>query len=256
MSSDSLHDPEFDEPVKKKPVRTRKGRIVKVLVGISTLGIVVGLFLPAPRSAREAGRRAQCTNNLKQIALALHNYEGKYGALPPAHTVDPNGRPLHSWRTLILPFLEEPALYRTIDLSKPWSDPVNAEAIEKVPRVYQCPTMVERSNKTTYLAIVGPEGCFLPDRLRPYSDIVDGTDSTICVMEADDEHAVPWMAPVDTDGTVLMMLGSSTKTHHPGGVNVAFVDGSIHFLKATMPAVVRRNLLTIAGGESINSDEY
>ena len=58
------------------------------------------------------------------------NYEQAYNALPPAYTVDANGRPLHSWRTLILPYLEQESLYQTIDLSKPWNDPANARAVE------------------------------------------------------------------------------------------------------------------------------
>ena len=72
----------------------------------------------------------QCANNLKQIALALRNYESVYHALPPAYTVDAEGKPLHSWRTLILPYLEQQALYDKIDLSKPWDDPANKEAYE------------------------------------------------------------------------------------------------------------------------------
>ena len=69
-------------------------------------------------------------NNLKQIALALLNYEQAHHALPPAYTVDAQGRPLHSWRTLILPYLDQESLYQTIDLSKPWNDPANAKALE------------------------------------------------------------------------------------------------------------------------------
>src|SRR4029077_3708459 len=114
------------------------------------------LLLPAFRSAQPGARRAQCTNNLKQIALALHNYAQIYEALPPAHTVDANGRPLHSWRTLILPYLEQGPLYQTIDLSKPWDDPANAKANETLVPVFRCLESVGAQNKTTYLAIVAP----------------------------------------------------------------------------------------------------
>ena len=88
------------------------------------LCVCAGLLLPAVQAAREAARRMSCSNNIKQIGLAMQNYHTAYGTLPPAYTVDAQGRPLHSWRTLILPFIEQQALYGEIDLSKPWNDPV------------------------------------------------------------------------------------------------------------------------------------
>ena len=84
-------------------------------------------------------------------------------ALPPAYTVDAKGRPLHSWRTLILPYLEQEPLYQTIDLSKPWNDPANAKALETSLPVFRCPEAVGPQNTTTYLAIVAPNGCFIPE---------------------------------------------------------------------------------------------
>jgi Protein of unknown function (DUF1559) len=66
----------------------------------------------------EAARRAQCRNNLKQIALALHDYHQQYGVLPPAYVADASGRPMHSWRVLLLPFLEQQSLYDQYDFRK------------------------------------------------------------------------------------------------------------------------------------------
>ncbi|MEZ6081865.1 MAG: DUF1559 domain-containing protein [Pirellulaceae bacterium] len=102
--------------------------------------LLIGLLLPATRAARPAAYRMQCSNNLKQIALALRNYETSYHAFPPAATFDSSGNPLHSWRTLILPFLEQNALYDSIDLSKPWDDPANAKAYASSVPVYHCLT--------------------------------------------------------------------------------------------------------------------
>ena len=81
-------------------------KVIKVL-GVIVILIALSTFPAAYRTPREAVRCAQCVDNLKQIALALNNYEQEYNALPPAYTVDADGRPLHSWRTLILPYLEE-----------------------------------------------------------------------------------------------------------------------------------------------------
>ena len=108
-------------------------RVVEGLVAVSIITILIALLLPATRSARPAARRTQCKNHLKQIGLALHNYHDAYGSFPPAFTTDADGRPLHSWRTLILPFGEHRTLYDTIDLSKPWDHPDNNAALEAIP---------------------------------------------------------------------------------------------------------------------------
>src|SRR5437016_2000216 len=129
MSAGFENDPDFNDAV-PKPSSGRRFKFVELLAGLAIFMLLIALLIPATRSsARPAARRAQCVNNLKQIAQALLNYEQAYGALPPAYTVDAKGRPLHSWRTLILPYLEQEPLYRTIDLSKPWNDPANVRAL-------------------------------------------------------------------------------------------------------------------------------
>lgn len=102
MSVNSGNDPEFNDTV-PKPSSRRRITLVELLVVLSIVAVLIALLLPATRSARPAAHRAMCVNNLRQIALALHNYEQVCKCLPPAYTVDASGRPLHSWRTLILP---------------------------------------------------------------------------------------------------------------------------------------------------------
>ena len=179
-----------------------------------------------------------------------------YKALPPAYTVDANGRPLHSWRTLILPYLEQEPLYQTIDLSKPWNDPANAKASETVLPVFRCPEAVGPQNTTTYLAIVAPNGCLIPKESRRLAEITDAHGSTLMVIEAGEENAVPWMAPVDADESLVMSLGPTTKLHHAGGMNACFVDGSVRFLKASTPAAVRRALMSISGNDDEVANEW
>lgn len=256
MPARSPNDPEFRD-ITPKPRPRRRFKLVKFLTALGIIALLIALLLPAPRSAREAARRSQCVNNLKQIGIALHNYEQAYGALPPSYTVDAVGRPLHSWRTLILPYLEQEPLYRTIDLAKPWDDPANAEARATVVPNYHCPSSSEfMTTTTTYLAIVARGGCFPPGVSRRLSEITDGTASTLMVIEADAEYAVPWMAPVDADEAAVLAIGPTAKLHHPGGVNAAFVDGSVRFLKATTRAVVRRALVSVAGGDPVSADAY
>jgi prepilin-type processing-associated H-X9-DG protein len=256
MSTKSEFDPEFDLAIPKPSPGQRFG-FVKLLLALGIIAFLIALYLPLHRGpARPAARRAQCTNNLKQIALALRNYEQTYNSLPPAHTVDSAGQPLHSWRTLILPFLEQDALYQTIDLTKPWNDQSNAKALATLVPVFRCPEAVEPKNTTTCLAVVSPNGCFLPQKSRRLSEITDPHDATLSVIEVSEDNAVPWMAPVDADESLVMSLGPTTKLHHAGGTNAAFVDGSVRFMKAGTPAQVRRALISIAGKDNQFANEW
>jgi prepilin-type processing-associated H-X9-DG protein len=253
MSDQFESDPEFKDFLSKS--RPTPGfRFIKILV---FLGVFLPLFAlsgTAMHSARKAARRAQCVNNLKQIALALDNYEQEYNALPPSYTADADGRPLHSWRTLILPYLEHDALYKSIDLAKPWNDPVNAEALATSLSVYRCSQLHRPAsggppwNTTTYRAIVAPDGGFDPTLPRRLADVADGAKSTVMVIEVDEEDAVPWMAPVDANEGLVMSLEASANQPHPGGRNACFLDGGVRFLKTTTPDTMLHTLRLIIEG--------
>src|SRR6476646_10711529 len=92
--------------------------LVELLVVIAIIGVLVAMLLPAIQSAREAARRSQCTNNLKQLGIAIQNYESARKELPPGHRMTKVGTDidsLGSWVTVILPYLEESALFSQID---------------------------------------------------------------------------------------------------------------------------------------------
>ena len=254
MSGTFENDPEFNDTL-PKPKSRRGIRIIEVLVVIAIIGVMIGLMLPATRSARPAARRAQCASNLKNVAMALLDYEREHHTLPPAYTVDANGRPLHSWRTLILPYLDQ-ELYQTIDLSKPWNDPANTKAIETAVSLFRCPEAAGPRNTTTFLAIASPNGCLVPGKGRRLTEITDSHASTLMVIEAGEENAVPWMAPVDADESLVLNLGPSTKLHHTGGMHACFVDGTVRFLKANISASVRRALMSISGNDEPAADEW
>lgn len=222
-----------------------------IVLGIGVL--LIGFLLPAVRNARPAAYRAQCSNNLKQLALALHAYESAYHALPPAYTVDANGKPLHSWRILILPYLEQQPLYDTIDLSKSWDDPVNAAAYKTKLSVFHCPSATCPEDHTTYLAIVAPSGCFHHTEPRQLAEISDGLPETLMVIEVSPEQSVHWMSPVDADESLVLGLVPESKLAHPAGMNVAFCDGSVKFLRADVPAEARRALISIAGNDRLSA---
>ncbi|MGI8982896.1 MAG: DUF1559 domain-containing protein [Pirellulaceae bacterium] len=220
------------------------------LAVIGILILLTLLFLPATRS-REAARRMHCANNLKQIAIALRSYADQYGDLPPAHTVDADGKPLHSWRTLILPFMEQQPLYQKIDLAKPWDDPANQVAFDAGVPAYACPSTSGPMTQTVYMAVAVPGGCFKPTESRKLSEITDGQDSTVMVMEVDITQAVHWMAPTDSIDFGLLKPKSGARLQHPHGYQVAFVDGSVHFLSADLQPETLRALITIDGKDVV-----
>jgi hypothetical protein len=208
---------------------------------------LVALLLPATRRAREPARRTQCRNNLKQIGLALHNYHDDFGVFPPAYTVDTGGRPLHSWRTLLLPYLDQKPLYDTIYLSKPWDDPANATACQTQLDVFHCPSFSGPAGQTTYLAVVTPDSCLQPGQSRTISQIKDGTSNTLIVIEAAQKDAAPWMSPQDADEALILSYGPEAAKLHAGGEHALLADGSVRFLsEKTAPETLRALITTTA----------
>jgi prepilin-type N-terminal cleavage/methylation domain-containing protein len=222
--------------------------LVELLVVIGIIGVLVALLLPAVRTAREPARRNQCSNQLREIAVALQNYTDIHRALPPAHTSDANGKPLHSWRTLILPFIEQLQLYESIDLTKPWDDAANGNAFKTNLTVYQCPSAAIEGNLTTYLAVVTPNSCFRATEPRSLSEISDDPSETLLVIDSHATYAVPWMSPADADEEIVLGAGEQGKpsSHHPNGMNALFLNSSVQFLLNDMPADKRRELISIA----------
>jgi len=190
---------------------------------------------------------------MREIGLAMHNYHSAYGSFPPAYTVDDQGNPLHSWRTLILPFMEEQALYDSIDLTKPWNDPVNATQADTVVAAYQCPSSDLPGGRTTYVAVRGPDTILSGDVSTSIAEITDGTTGTIMLVEAGADHAVPWMSPDDISVDEFVAGRRSNVRHiHPGGGHALTADGAVHFISENADSGLREALATKSGGEAAN----
>lgn len=117
--------------------------LVELLVVIAIIAILIALLLPAVQAAREAARRTQCSNNLKQIGLALLNYHDTYGVFPPGavQLLENSGTPSNwCWSALILPYLEEPAVHDLIDFNYNYEHPINDPAERTSIKTYQCPS--------------------------------------------------------------------------------------------------------------------
>ncbi|MEN6558446.1 MAG: DUF1559 domain-containing protein, partial [Thermoguttaceae bacterium] len=168
------------------------------------LGVLIALLLPMVSCAREPARQMMCANQLKMFGLALLNYQTKYGQFPPACVFDKTGRPMHSWRVLILPFMEMETLYHRYQFDEPWNSPDNKKLFSKRPRDYACPNDRQPFNtsetpNTSYLAVVGPNTAW--NRLSsPAGDAMHMGEKELkasaLVVETTDA-SVPWTEPKD-----------------------------------------------------------
>ncbi|QEG43849.1 DUF1559 domain-containing protein [Roseimaritima ulvae] len=242
--------PQPTGPYPAPPPKSNTGLVLLIigLVAIPVMlvcgGILVALLLPAVQAGREAARRMACSNNMKQIGLAMHNYHDAYGSFPPAYTVDESGQRLHSWRTLILPFMEQQALHESIDFSKPWDDPANQMAANTMIPAYACPSSAIDPTMTSYVAVVDPSAVMSGTDGIKIRAILDGTSNTIMVTEVASEDAVPWMSPNDISMPAFVNMAASGRGNHPGGGNVLFCDGSVQFMTENTDANVRSSLVT------------
>jgi hypothetical protein len=210
------------------------GGIVPGLIvdGLVLLLLCGGILVALPRGVgKHAVRRTQCSNHLKQIAFAFHNYHDTYGSLPPAYLAGEDGRPMHSWRVLLLPFLEQQALYDAYNFDEPWHSPVNRMVVETKVPVYTCPSdrTAFGSTTTNYMLITGPGTVFDGTEATRFHEIRDGLSNTLLVVEVRDT-GVRWAEPVDldVDQLVLPFAGGrqSPGSRHVGGINVATCDGA------------------------------
>jgi prepilin-type N-terminal cleavage/methylation domain-containing protein/prepilin-type processing-associated H-X9-DG protein len=126
--------------------------LVELLVTIAIIGILIALLLPAVQAAREAARRMQCSNHLKQIGLGLHTYHDTFRGFPPAKFTQP---PEHNWIAFILPFIEQVNLESTYDWEVPWDDPLNQPAINTQLQVLNCPSTPDSGERVDTLPTGG-----------------------------------------------------------------------------------------------------
>ena len=235
-------------------------RALFIVAACILLGLALVVF-PAIDAAREAARRRECPNNLKRIALGLHSYHDAYGCFPPAYLADENGRPMHSWRGLILPFLEQEALYRKYRFDEPWDGPNNRKLGDLALEVFNCPSDHKRpSPMTSYVAVVGPTTAWPGSQATALSDIADGTSLTLLVVEVANS-GIPWMEPRDLHvvqmaPTVNPQEGQGISSRHPGGAQTSLADGSVRYLSEEMSEEKLRALLTIAGGEPLGPNDF
>ncbi|MDR0610374.1 MAG: DUF1559 domain-containing protein [Planctomycetaceae bacterium] len=248
-----------------------KGEGIAAKQGFAVSGaIAVSLLLPAVQAARKAAKRMQaarqmsCLNKLKMILIAFHNYHDVYSAFPPLYTVDKDGKPLHSWRVLILPFLEQSVLYQKIRLDESWDSEYNKQFHNIVIDVYRCPDnpLANKPGSCCYSAIAG-------EVLRPAKKagmktgetlawITDGTSNTLAVVEV--KQPFCWMDP-NADITLdELVKGINTKegrvgSFHPNGINAVLFDGAVRFISDNCSKETLKALGTCRGRENVTQSQ-
>ncbi|MBX6316693.1 MAG: DUF1559 domain-containing protein [Isosphaeraceae bacterium] len=318
-------------------MRRRGFTLIELLVVIAIIGVLIALLLPAVQAAREAARRAQCVNNLKQLGLAIQNYHDVNGVIPP--TALGSGTPDVAMKPRLLPFMEQTAAYNALNVSFKYSDPSNSTIRYMKLNVLLCPSDTNTPSTTvgstsypnnigTFILnngtmFDGPAYEMAANYGPPvsFATVTDGTSNTAIFSEwtrgrGTSNPAQPgrWVVYMSTDPytqaaplpqlaancqnqTTLYwdgkggewldqncgkgggyshintpnkkacffngssplskyhtMVGASS--YHPGGVNVAFLDGSVKFVKDAVSQQAWWAIATKAGGEVISADSY
>jgi len=204
--------------------------------------------LKVPESA--PAERVRSANNLKQLMLALHNYHDVHGRFP-TDSRDKDGKPLLSWRVLILPYIEQDSLYKEFRLNEAWDSGHNKKLVAQMPKTLRSPRQAAAlKDRTTYLAPLGKGFIWDDPKGLKITEIADGTSNTIALVEADDERAVIWSKPedisIDVKNPFAGLLG-----HYVEGVQTAFADGSVRFIRKSIDPKMIWAMFTRDGGEVI-----
>lgn len=195
----------------------------------------------------QAAARQKSFNNLRQLAIAFHNYNDTYGHLPPATVVSKDGKPLYSWRVAILPFIEEDNLYKQFKLDEPWDSANNKKLLDHMPKVY-APVVgkPKEKNTTHYQVVVGGEAMFQGQKKTRLVDVTDGLSNTLMIVEA--EEPVPWSKPADLTYDPKKPLPKFGGLFE-GGFSAVFGDGSVKFIKTDNDEQLLRAVITRSLGE-------
>jgi hypothetical protein len=200
--------------------------------------------------------RVRSANNLRQLAYAMHLYSDSHGGrFPPAIVYSQDGKPLYSWRVLLLPYVEQEKLYKEFNLEEPWDSEHNKTLLAKMPEIYApTGTKTKEPFTTFYQAFYGPGAAFEGKEGKRFTaDFQDGTANTILFVEAGEP--VPWTKPAD------LPYAADKPLPKLGGLlpdlpsfNVGLADGSVRSINRTITEKTLRALITPSGGEIIGND--
>ncbi|MHB0961528.1 MAG: DUF1559 family PulG-like putative transporter [Pirellulaceae bacterium] len=208
--------------------------------------LFVSLTMPTISATREADHRCICGNNLHRIMLGMLMYQHERGTLPPAYTVNADGKPLHSWRVLLLPYLGQQEVFNKLRLDEPWDSEHNRQFQDASPAIYQCPSATFQPGQTTYSVIVGENTAFAAGAGKSLDDF--GINLLLVVER---EQPVGWMAPASELTESIALEGINRRTDdvdavgspHPSGLMVGLRNGGAIFISEMMEPLSWQGLL-------------
>ncbi len=248
-------------PAAAPPTAASKMWILWIVIPLGVLllvcgGVLVLIVVPAVQAAGEAAQREQCRSNLHQIGQAMQSHCEAYNHFPQVYVPDENGKPKHSWRVMLLPYLGEHNLYKKYNLDEPWDSPANQKLAGMMPKIYHCPsdTLADASSETSYLMVAGPGTMGPGGKARVAMwDIRDGSWVTILLVEVAGS-GVNWLEPRDWDTSVgdfsiNQGTGAGIGSEHPGAANVLFCDGKVRTIDESTDPNDLKTYTTRAGFE-------
>lgn len=228
------------------------------LVIASSAFIMASLALAAPAKKEKEEPAGPITaeqldasaNNLKQIAIAWHNYESANGHLP-SNEMDKTGKALLSWRVQILPYIEELELYKQFKLDEPWDSEHNKKLIDKMPKLYAPIRVKADAGMTFYQSFTGKHAVLMPGKKVTLANIPDGTSNTFMAAEA--AKPVIWTKPDDMiyDGKEVPKLGGM----FDGKFTAVFCDGHVMRFKKGIDSKLLGYLIDPADGNVIDMND-
>jgi hypothetical protein len=241
----------LDAAVKDGTITT-EGSTVTGSASLNKPGALMG---PMVEQVRRAAERMTVANNLKQLCLAMHNYDAAFATLPPAYTTDPKGKKLHSWRVAILPFIEEDDLYKKFKLDEPWDSEHNLKVVKDnpMPKVFAMPGSTDLDDKKTHFQVfVGNGAAFDGGKGIRITDMSDGTSNTLMVVTA--AKAVEWTKPDDIEFDPKKDVKEKLLVKH-GRIAVGMGDGSVRTLSPKIKEETLKAVVTRSGGEVVSLDD-
>ena len=217
------------------------------------------------QAVKDLSNTSACFGNLRRIGRAVLAYEAAQGTFPPAYLADENGRPMHSWRVLILPYLDRQDLYDKYDFDEAWNGPNNSLLADLIGDLYRCPCELETADQwldeeagfldTSYMMVVGPNTITDGPSAKSLADVTDVPFDTFLVVETAGSR-IHWMDPRDLaeealdresyDSSHPMIWGE-----HSAGAHAVMCDGSVRVIPDSIELDQLKAMSTISGGEAV-----
>jgi len=228
--------------------RIKWWQIALMLAVVGLLALGLSILWEMVRAEQIVANRLKCQGHLHVVSLGLLNYHKEQGHFPPAYVLGPDGKPWHSWRVLLLPYIEKGELYRDYNFNEPWDGPNNSKLQARMPKCYACPSDPDnlKKGRTNYFAVVGPDTAFPGVKPTKLEDVTRPKGQTILLVESLGRD-INWMEPrdlsydnlsFDLDDLSLTSISSKHRSH-----NVIMVEGTIQNVQGISPLDLRTMFL-------------